>query len=559
MHKLIWITLFLITTATVKAADPVMVWVQFKDKNHSGYSINRPHEFLSVKALERRRKMQIPVDNFDLPVSRIYVDSISSDAEYSLMYTSRWFNGALFKAASEDAVNRLKSYGFVSSIEITKPATTKNTGKSSMQVMDNEYTTSYSGISPFSVPVVRNPFNGYGASEVQINMIKGKSLHSEGFWGEGITIAVLDGGFRSVDTMRAFDHLWSSGRILGYYDFVELNNELFQGHAHGTYVLSVMAGHLPGEYLGVAPMASYWLLRTEDAATEYRIEEYNWLAGAEFADSVGADIINSSLGYTMFDDPRQNYTYTDLDGATTVVSRAANLAYTRGMLVVNSAGNYGAAPWRYIGAPADGHGVLAVGGTDNNGIIARFSSRGPTPDGRIKPQVVAQGQTVAIVNYMGQVSTANGTSFSAPLIAGMAACLWQRYPDASNVHIKQAIIKSADRYLKPDSLYGYGMANFQKAVTILEKQIDESIFLKLIHNPLIAESAITFYNLTQETITIEMFNSSGQKVWSRADIVVVPGYNELRPFSDISSLTSGMYLIRVNFKDRSQLLKTIKL
>lgn len=559
MQKLIWITCLLIITGTVKAADPVMVWVQFKDKNHSGYSLTRPHEFLSVKALERRRKMHIPVDIFDLPVSRIYVDSISSDEEYSLMYTSRWFNGAMFGAVSEEAAHRLKNYDFVGFVEIAKPASPKTTGKSAIQAIDIEYQGQKSVISPFSAPIVQNPFTSYGATEVQVNMIKGNSLHSEGFWGEGITIAVLDGGYRSVDTLRAFDHLWSSGRVLGYYDFVELNNELYQGHAHGTYVLSVMAGHLPGEYVGVAPMASYWLLRTEDAATEYRIEEYNWLAGAEFADSVGADIINSSLGYTLFDGPQQNYTFTDLDGATAVASRAANFAYTRGMLVVNSAGNYGAQTWRYIGSPADGHGVLAVGGTDGQGNIARFSSRGPTPDGRIKPQVVAQGQGVAIVNYLGQVSSANGTSFSSPLIAGMAACLWQRYPEANNAQIKQAIIKSADRYLKPDSLYGYGIANFQRATTILEKQIDESNFLKLIHNPLIAESAITFYNLSQETITIEMFNSSGQKVWSRSDIVVVPGYNELRPFSDISSLVSGMYLIRVNFKDRSELLKTIKL
>lgn len=563
----LWFHFLMLLTVNLPAVGYVMIWVEFTDKNNSNHSLNRPYEFLSPKAIERRQKQSIPIDMYDIPVSKLYIDSVLSDTTLQLLYTSRWFNGAMFKSVSSEAITHLNQLDFVALTEIAKPSSISVSKKSSQQSVESEITEqinddhkySYSGLNPFSSSVYHPWYAGYGASEVQISMLNGQSLHDNGYWGKGITIAVLDGGYRSVDTMKAFENLWQQDKILGFYDFVETKEQLFTGHAHGTYVLSVMAAHLPGEYTGVAPDASYWLLRTEDAATEFRIEEYNWLAGAEFADSVGADIINSSLGYTTFDDASQNYLYADLDGETTRVSRAANMAFSRGMLVVNSAGNYGTQPWRYIGSPADAKGVLAVGATDSRRQIASFSSVGPSSDGRIKPQILAQGQGVAIVNYLGTISNANGTSFSSPLIAGLSACLWGKYPDATNEQIKKAIIRSGDRYFKPDSVYGYGMADFKVASVLLEKQFEDNQFIKLSNNPLIPESTLSFYSVQYEIISIELINSSGQKVWGKDNIAIFEGFNEIQPFTDITSLTSGMYLVRVNFRNNSELIKTIKL
>jgi serine protease AprX len=567
IKKPIWILFVMLLVLKLSAADYEMIWVEFKDKSQSNYSLNRPHEFLSPKAIERRLKQSIPIDTLDLPVSKIYIETILSDSTLQLYYTSRWFNGALFRSVSHEAMKRLSDFDFVSLVEVAKPVSISTGKHSSQQSTERDITNRFNdnrnnfftGLNPFSSYIYQPWQAGYGASETQIRMLNGHSLHDEGMWGNNITIAVLDGGFRAVDTMKAFEALWQQDKILGYYDFVENKEQLYTGHAHGTYVLSVMAAYIPGEYAGVAPEASYWLLRTEDAATEFRIEEYNWLAGAEFADSVGADIINSSLGYTQFDDPSQNYQYSDLDGSTTRVSRAANIAFSRGMLVVNSAGNYGTQAWRYIGSPADAKGVLAVGATDSRQQIASFSSVGPSSDGRIKPQILAQGQGVAIVNYLGTISSANGTSFSSPLIAGMSACLWGKYPHITNEEIKNAIIASGDRFFKPDSVYGYGMADFKVASDLLEKQFDNNKFIKLISNPLIPGSKISFYSLQQELISIELINSSGQKVWAKDNITILEGFNEIQPFTDIISLTSGMYLIRVNFNNKSELIKAIKL
>ncbi len=548
--------LFFFLWKSGSASAPVMIWVEFHDKENSSYSLSRPHEFLSPRSIDRRQKQNIPFDFYDLPVSSFYIDSILTDPTLTLHYTSKWFNGAMFKANSEQSVLFIQQFSFVKYIEIAKKPISVINHEKGIQ--------SESLLHPLSNPVLvgfshyGSATADYGESMEQISMLNAQSLHEDGFWGQNKIIAVLDAGFRNVDTLPAYRELWDKNQILGYYDFVEAKPELFKGHSHGAYVLSVMGANQPGIFFGTAKEASFLLIRTEDAASEFKVEEYNWLAGAEFADSVGADIINSSLGYTTFDDTQQNYQYASLDGATTVTARAANMAFSRGILVINSAGNYGTQSWRYIGTPADAHGVLAIGGTDSNRIRASFSSVGPSYDGRVKPQVTAQGQGVAVINNFGSVSRANGTSFSAPLIAGMAASLWSKYPDASNTQIKQAIIRSGDRYFNPDSLYGFGIPDFQQASIILEKKIDDINFLKLINNPLKAESSITFYAYQTEEISINVFNSNGQLVWSKDSLTVYPGFNELKPFNDIDLLTGGLYLIRVNFSNKTETIKAIK-
>ncbi len=556
------------------AAESVMVWVQFYDKDHSEYSLDRPEEFLSQRSVERRIRQNIPLDFYDLPVSRFYTDSLLKDTGLTLFYTSKWLNGAMFKAANTGVAESLTQYDFVRFTEIAKPSQAlESKSEEGVQFTafkpasgPNPQTNTMEKVFPYSSEYQTEkvaPF--YGAAEGQVKLVSGQSLHERGYWGDGKIISVLDAGYRATDTISAFKDLWNQGRVLGYYDFVNAREQLYTGHAHGTFVLSVMGGYLPGEFSGVATNASYWLLRTEDAASEYRVEEYNWLAGAEFADSVGADIINSSLGYTVFDDTLQNYSYYDLDGHTTIVARAANMAFSRGMLVVNSAGNYGAQNWRYIGSPADAMGTLAVGGTDADGIRVNFSSVGPTPDGRVRPQVMAQARAVAVANTMGAISTnANGTSFSAPLISGMAACLWEMFPDATNSQIKNAIIMGGDRYMNPDSLYGYGIPDFGVVITILEKKLTADNHdqrdhrkVRLFNNPLLPESALMFYAVSDEMISLELFNSNGSKVWGRESVQVFKGFNKIRPFQDLFPMGSGIYLIRLNFSNRSQTVKAI--
>ena len=547
--------------------DHVMVWVEFTDKQNSPYSLSRPHEFLSERAIERRQKQNIPLDFYDLPVSPTYLQTLSADTSIVIYYSSKWFNGALLKVKHEQALQQIDNYEFISYWEDVKPKPPLPEENKLEEINGSQIFDGYSSDPaafyeefPYSLMNTFNNYPDYGDAENQVRLVNGQELHARGYQGSGKVIALLDAGYRATDTLSGFNFLWDNNRILGYRDFVDPDGDIFNSHPHGTYVLSVMGGYLPGRYSGAALGASFWLLRTEDASSEFRIEEYNWMAGAEFADSVGADIINSSLGYTRFDDPSQNYEYSDLEGQTTIVARAANKAFSRGILVVSSAGNYGAQSWRYIGSPADAHGSLAVGGTNNQGQRVNFSSVGPSADGRVKPEIMAQAQGVSVLNLMGSTGNANGTSFSAPLVAGMAACLWQKYPRATNEQLRNAIIRSADRYMKPDSLYGYGIPDFGKAIEILGGQYrDELPVAMILNNPLMPDSAIRFFAEGNETISIDLINSSGQKMWTLNNIEVLSGYNEVRPFSNIEILASGIYIVRINFKNRAELIKAIKL
>lgn len=278
-----------------------------------------------------------------------------------------------------------------------------------------------------------------------------------------MVICILDAGFLNVDTLSCFDSLWINNKILGTYDFVANEVSVFEDYQHGTEVLSCIGANWPGKLVGTAPQAYFWLLRTEDAATELIIEEDNWVAGAEFADSVGADIINSSLGYTTFDaqTSNQNHTRADLDGNTAYATNGADIAAAKGILVCNSAGNEGGSGWKYISIPADGDSVCTVGAVDILGVRAGFSSQGPTADNRIKPDVVACGSGTAVIDpFTSTVAYYSGTSFSSPLTAGMAACLWQANPTKNNMNILNAMRNSGSKSNSPDTLLGWGIPNY---------------------------------------------------------------------------------------------------
>lgn len=308
----------------------------------------------------------------------------------------------------------------------------------------------------------------YGRGDWQLKMLGLDSFHKLGYTGKGVTIALMDVGFYKVDSFSAFDSLWKNNQIKFWYDFVDNDSTVFNAGSHGMSVLSLIGGNIPDSLVGAAPDANFILMRTEDEASEKHIEEFNWIKAMEKADSLGADIIHSSLGYSLFDTLEGDYTYFDMDGKSTFITRATDEAFKRGMFVTNSAGNAGEQDWKYITAPCDGKFVLCIGAVDSNEIKAGFSSFGPSADNRVKPEVMAMGAKATIINSLGYVATGSGTSFSGPIMAGFVACLKQAHPKVENYRLYQAIIQSADRYTNPDSAYGYGIPNILRADSILK-------------------------------------------------------------------------------------------
>jgi len=437
-------------------------WVGFTDKNDSPWSLSMPEAYLSERAIQRRKDQNIPIDSLDLPVNSTYtMQVIQLGAKF--IHSSKWLNGITVQALSEDFAEHVHELPFVREVQMTKRASTTKRA-----------------VDKFAEPeafrkMLEIDTTMYGESAWQVAQLNGQFLHNQDFRGEGIHIAVLDAGFLHADRFSAFDSLWANGLILGTKDFVFDGQDFFETHYHGMSVLSIMGGNVPGKLIGTAPRASYWLIRTEDTGSEYLIEEDNWAAAAEFADSAGVDIINSSLGYFTFDDPGMNHTYADMDGNTTRVTRAANIAVSRGMLVFSSAGNEGREgnSWKYIIAPSDGDSVIGVGATNKEGVPAPFTSHGPAYGGAVKPNVSAVGWNTILQRSNGTIGTGNGTSFSSPVMAGTAACLWQANPQATASQLKQAIEQSAHLFSNPDSLLGYGIPDMKIADKILKSAILE--------------------------------------------------------------------------------------
>lgn len=458
---LIVISLFIGNFITAQVA-PEKYWIQFTDKDNSPFSVDTPSVYLSQRAIDRRVAQNISITIQDLPVNPNYIIGVRSSANVQVLASSKWMNGVFIQTTDTLGLNAIMNLAYVDSVNSRSVERAGKKNLSNKMDVQVNRTEAYQQNS--------NPERGldYGLSEVQNEMLKINYLHDLGFTGSGMVIAVLDAGFIGADTTTIIQPLFTNNQIAGTWDFVTNQPVDYSKHSdHGTYVLNCMGANIPGLYIGTAPDAEYWLLRTEDAPTEYIIEEYNWVMGAEFADSVGADVINSSLGYTTFDDSTQSHTYADMDGNTTVITKGADIAASKGILVVNSAGNSGNDDWYYIGAPADGDSVLAIGAVWPDAEVTSFSSRGPSSDGRVKPNVMAMGGWVPMAIGTDSVRYINGTSFSGPILAGAAACFWQARLGFSNMEVAAAIEQSCHLFLTPNDDYGYGIPDFELAYFLI--------------------------------------------------------------------------------------------
>jgi subtilisin family serine protease len=397
----------------------------------------------------------------------------------------------------------------------------------------------------------------YGPSYHQIHMVNGDILHNLGFRGQGKVIAILDAGFLKVNVLKAFDSLWQNNQILGTCDFVSPGSNVFEGNIHGMMVLSVIGGNYPGRIIGTAPKASFWLLRSENGNGEYIIEEYNWVCAAEFADSVGADIISSSLGYTEFDDITMNHTCADMDGHTTPATRGANIAALKGMGVIVSAGNEGEHPWRCVSAPSDGDNVLSIAAVDSMGIRAAFSSVGVDTNGRVKPNIAAMGKNDVVFWTNDSIVRSSGTSFSCPLIAGMTACLWQARPDVTPARLYMSIEESSSHYTVPDSLTGYGIPDFSKALNILTIAGKSFSVSEVFPNPFTNGFTIRYNSAALQKVKLEIYDIVGHLVYLDINVTCKIGENLIH-VKNLINLSQGIYLVRLHGESFSESVRVIK-
>ena len=426
MRKLIsFLAIALLATGASAQQDTLKYRISLKDKAATEYSLKKPEKYLSAKAIERRRKQNLPIDSTDLPVCRKYIDEIRKQG-VKIVVTGKWDNFVTVSCNDTTLIDRIAALPFVLSTE--KVWISPGAGKPSMATERD---------SVLNQPTI-HPDSIYGRAITQIQMSNGDKLHEAGFKGQGMTIAVIDAGFHNVDKITAMQNI----RILGTKDFVNQQADIFAESSHGMSVLSCIGMNRPDIMTGTAPEASFWLLRSEDEYSEHLVEQDYWSAAVEFADSVGVDVINTSLGYYSFDDKSKNYKYRDLDGRHALMSRQASHIADKGMILVCSAGNSGAGSWKKITPPGDADNVLTVGAIDKRAVLATFSSVGNTADHRVKPDVVAVGVGSDVIRTDGNQGRANGTSFSSPIMCGMVTCLWQACPTLTAKEVIELVRRS---------------------------------------------------------------------------------------------------------------------
>lgn len=511
-------------------------FVSFTDKDNSGFSINEPAQFLSQRAIERRQKQNLAVQDQDLPVSAMYVENIKNKG-IEVFEQSRWFNGVIVKTTQAEA-DQLKNELYVESVEYIAPQ-------------------NYAGRINR-----KNKFlhldNAPSDSLFQNKILGVEEMHNDGYYGQNKLVAVLDGGFTGVNTATPFAHLFTNNQVLYTYDFVSKTSNVYSYSSHGTRVFSSMAAHKDGVYEGIAPDADYMLFVTENVSSEYRIEEYYWLIAAERADSTGADIITTSLGYNTFDDPLMNYTKEELNGTTAVITRAANIASEKGIVVVSSSGNEADDPWGTITFPSDMINGLSVGSITTNYDLSYFSSFGPTADGRIKPEVVAMGSGTILIGSTGSLTTSSGTSFAAPQVAALAAGVWQAYPGLTSLDLINALKMSADNASDPNNGLGYGIPSYQAVKNYLNAS-ESNLAVDVFPNPVGNGQTLKVRVMDPEMnnkVTLKFFESTGKQL---SENLIDVNWRENEANMVLDQLPVGIYFLKVLFDSGSEEFRIVKL
>ncbi len=544
MKKLSILLLLIVASLFSQAQVATFIyWVQFTDKNNSPYSIDNPEAYLSPRALQRRANLGISIDEYDIPVNPQYLQAVA-DCGVVLINPSKWLNGVSVFTTDVNVIEAINALPFV---EVVRNC--PNNPKA--QEMKERWLTN-----EMKPAAPGNRIRGYyGGAEDQVNQLKVDLLHDQGFDGSGIVIAVLDGGFQGTDEHVCFDNMREEGRLLGVRDFVYGSGSVYSQSTHGTSCLSTMAAYDPNNMVGTAPKASYYLIHTEDGDSESIIEEYNWVSGAEYADSLGVDVCSTSLGYIGFDMEQWDHPFEHFDGKTAPMSIGSEIAASRGMICINAAGNEGDGNCT-LGIPADAEHILTVGAVDASGNRASFSSVGPTYDGRIKPDVMAMGEGSYVASGFGNwwpYYNGNGTSFATPVLAGAVACLRQARPYTSVQEIFDVIRACGNRADHPDSKYGYGIPDFSQALELLN--VEDSVYgkelLNVYPNPSKGEVHVALNDAHKAELKV--YDIMGRKLYDYS----FNGLNHTSFERYLNTLSDGVYFINAVSESGSETLKLV--
>jgi hypothetical protein len=501
--------------------------VRFKSKVNIAERLKSPEAFLTPKALERRAKSGISLKARDLPIDSNRLLAVRSIASYTGP-VSKWLNSVYIEATPEEVLAILE-LEFVQSVLPAQGA-----------------------ISALEDQAPTYAFYGQSLDQVeQINLNEGPHRNPQ-TRGDGMLIAVLDAGFVGGNVVNFNDN----NPVIFTKNYVDGGINVYQGSSHGFNVLSTMAALKEGTFVGTAPNAQYALFKTEAEGSETPQEMYNWVAAAEFADSMGADLINSSLGYYTFDDPSDDYSIADLDGKTSVITLGALEAARTGMLVITSAGNEGQTSWGKITFPADADSIIAVGSVNQYNIASAFSSRGYSSDGRIKPNVAARGEGAALLVSGGAVAYGNGTSFSSPILCGAAASLWSAVPEANAQQVLQAIEVSASHYYTPNNSIGRGIPNFAFALQYLNQVVSGAELAPIIYpNPFPDYLELFFPDSENLAIDLRLYDMNNRMVAEKSF--------EPRRFQALwapgDHIAPGMYFLQVSRGSKTSFHRITKL
>ena len=568
MKRIFTLILLLSILALNSSGQYTRIIVELTDKKGTQFSLGNPSAYLSAKAIQRRTQQKIAIDSTDLPISKTYLDSIAAVPNVTIRNTSKWLNQILVFTSDPNAITKINSFPFVKAVKEVAPVARPGEEIISKKI-DEAYELGNELLSKMNKASRTNGVQDiqYGSTFNQIHIHEGEYLHNLGFTGKGITIAVLDAGFLSYKTNPAFDSMRLQGRVLGEWDYVMNEASVNEDHFHGAYCLSIIAANRPGVIVGSAPHASFWLLRTEDVFTEYPVEEQNWAAAAEFADSAGTDMISTSLGYNLFDNPAFNHTYPERNGNTTIITRAADFAAHKGILVTASAGNDGTRTddYKFVSCPADADSVLTVGATNGAGAVAGFSCWGPNGAGKVKPNVVSVGQGTILATVTGNPAGGNGTSYANPNMAGLVACLWEAFPEFNNMEIIDAVQRSADHYINPDGRFGYGIPNFRIAYDILFKERQRRKYetvlggdwIKVYPVPYTSNFSVVIKSSIDGKASLQLSDAMGRQIERKSIEIATDQYYQIN-FANAAVLAKGVYFIRYNDGKNKKTIRVVR-